>query len=79
MLRKNIYPTQVLIDYYDRKSELLKTAIFSDYKKIDGIWIGGKIVMTNHQNSKKTILQWSEQKIKVGLGKRDFSKRKLKR
>jgi outer membrane lipoprotein-sorting protein len=67
------------IDYYDRKKELLKTATFSEYKKIDGIWRVGKIVMVNHQNDKKTILIWKDDKIKAGLSDRDFDKRELKK
>ncbi len=67
------------IEYYDRKKELLKTAIFSDYKKIDGIWRMGKIEMKNQQNDKSTILTWKEDKIKAGLKDRDFSKRELKK
>jgi len=67
------------VDYYDRKRELLKTAIFSEWKNIDGIYLTGKIEMKNYQNSKQTILQWSNQKIKLNLSEKDFSKRKLKR
>ena len=67
------------VDYYDRKKELLKTATFSDYKKIDGIWRIGKIEMVNHQNDKKTILVWKNETIKNGLSDRDFNKRVLKR
>jgi len=67
------------VEYYDRKKELLKTALFTKWKQIDGIYIMSEIVMSNHQNSKKTILSWSNQKIKLGLSKRDFTKRKLKR
>ena len=67
------------IDYYDRKKELLKTAIFSDYKKIDGIWRVGKIDMKNHQNDKETVLIWKEDKIKSGLKDKDFTKRELKK
>ena len=67
------------IEYYDRKKELLKTATFSGYKKIDGIWRVGKIVMKNHQNDKSTILTWKEDKIKAGLSEKDFQKRMLKR
>ncbi|OPX27531.1 MAG: hypothetical protein B1H07_00975 [Campylobacteraceae bacterium 4484_166] len=67
------------IDYFDRKNELLKTAIFSDWKKIDGIYLMGKIHMTNLQNKKQTILKWSDRQIKVGLTTKDFTKRKLKR
>jgi len=67
------------IDYYDRKGELLKTATFSDYKKVDGVWRVGKIDMKNHQNDKETILIWKEDKIKAGLKNRDFDKRELKK
>ncbi len=67
------------VDYYDRKKEHLKTAIFTEYKNIDGIWRMGKIVMQNHQNSKSTILNWSDDKIKVGLTNKDFTKRRFKR
>jgi len=67
------------VDYYDRKRELLKTALFDDYKKIKGIWRVGKMTMTNHQNGKKTILVWKNEKIKVGLKDKDFHKRVLKK
>ena len=66
------------IEYYDRKKELLKTATFSDYKQIDGIWRVGKIEMRNHQNDKSTILIWKEEKIKAGLSDKEFNKRTLK-
>jgi hypothetical protein len=66
------------VDYYDRKSELLKTAIFSDYKLIDGVWRVGKIEMKNYQNDKSTILIWKEDKVHAGLTDREFNKRMLK-
>ena len=66
------------VDYYDRKNELLKTATFGDYIRIDGVWRIGKITMTNHQNDKSTILVWKEQTIKSGLKENDFHKRVLK-
>ena len=66
------------VEYYDRKSELLKTATFSDYKQIDGVWRVGKIEMKNHQNDKSTILIWKEDKVKAGLTAKEFNKRVLK-
>jgi hypothetical protein len=66
------------VEYYDRKSELLKTATFSDYKQIDGVWRVGKIEMKNHQNDKSTILIWKDEKIKAGLTDKEFNKRVLK-
>jgi hypothetical protein len=67
------------VEYYDRKKELLKTAIFEDYKKIGGVWRIGKITMINHQNDKKTTLVWKDETIKNGLKDRDFHKRVLKK
>ena len=67
------------VDYYDRKNSLLKTAVFSDYKKIDGVWRVGKIDMKNHQNDKETVLIWVKDKIKAGLSDKEFNKRVLKR
>ncbi|CAA6810988.1 MAG: Outer membrane lipoprotein-sorting protein [uncultured Sulfurovum sp.] len=66
------------VAYYDRKSELLKTAIFSDYKQIEGIWRVGKIEMKNHQNDKSTVLTWKDEKVKAGLSAKEFHKRVLK-
>lgn len=67
------------VEYYDRKHELLKTAIFEDYKKISGVWRVGKMTMTNHQNDKKTILVWENETIKNGLKAKNFHKRVLKK
>lgn len=66
------------VDYYDRKKALLKTALFEDYRNVNGVWRIGKITMTNHQNDKKTILVWENEKIDTGLTDRDFHKRVLK-
>jgi hypothetical protein len=65
------------VEYYDRKSELLKTAIFEDYKKISGVWRVGKMTMQNHQNEKKTVLVWKNETIKNGLQEKDFHKKVL--
>ncbi len=67
------------VDYYDRKHELLKTATFDKYKKIDGKWRVAKMTMVNHQNHKKTVLVWKNEKIKLPLKAKDFNKRVLKR
>jgi len=67
------------VDYYDRKKSLLKSAFFTDYKLIDGVYRTGKIQMKNFSNSKESILTWDEESIKNGLTKKDFHKRVLKR
>ena len=66
-------------EFYDRKGELLKVETFHDYRKIDGVYRIGKIIMKNVQNDKSTILIWKDEKIKNGLKSKDFHKRYLKK
>jgi hypothetical protein len=61
------------IDYYDKNDNLLKIALFPDYKKVDGVWRGMKIEMKNVQTKKETILDWVSEKIKVGFTDKDFA------
>lgn len=65
------------VDYYDRKNEPIKTALFEDYKKISGVWRVGKTTMKNNQNGKETILVWKNETIKNGLKEEDFNQRVL--
>lgn len=67
------------IEYYDRKKELLKVAVFEDYQNFGDVVRIGKITMSNVQNDKTTILVWSDQKVKTGLTSKDFHKRYLKK
>ena len=67
------------IEYFDRKHELLKTALFESYENFGDVYRIGKITMKNIQNDKTTILVWSDEKIRNGLKDKDFHKRYLKR
>lgn len=51
------------VEYYDRKGELLKVAVFSDYKKIDKYWRVGKIEVENVQTKKRSILTWTKREL----------------
>lgn len=75
---KNTFLT-LQVDYYDRKKSLLKSAYFTDYKLINGVYRNGKIEMKNFSNSKSSILKWDEETIKNGLSAKDFHKRVLKK
>lgn len=67
-------------EYYDRKNELLKTLIPTDYKQyLDHYWRPGKMEMVNHQNGKSTILEWKNYTFKTGLSDNDFKSQTLKR
>lgn len=73
----------VKIEYYDRKSELLKVAEFSNWKgyTVGGkkMWRSNKIHMKNVQTKKESIFEWKERKIGVKHKTREFNKNSLKR
>jgi len=66
------------VEYYDRKRELLKRAIFKNYKKIKDIWRFGSIDMENLQTKKRTVILVTNESLKNGLKEKDFTKRYLK-
>lgn len=68
------------IDFYDRKDALLKTLIFSDYKKyLDRFWRSHLQTMMNHQTGKSTIMEVSDIRFATGLNEKDFNQNSLKR
>lgn len=68
------------IEFYDRKNDLLKTLVNSDYQQYLGqYWRAGEMTMENHQTGKSTILKWQDYKFKNGLADKDFSRNSLKR
>lgn len=69
----------IKIEFYDRKNALLKTLDFSNYNEHNGYWRADKFVMQNHLTGKKTILNWSNYEVGVGLNENDFSQNALKR
>ncbi|MFV2082393.1 MAG: outer membrane lipoprotein-sorting protein, partial [bacterium] len=67
-------------DYYDRKDSLLKTLLFTGYRRyLNKYWRPDEMYMVNHQNGKSTLLVWTNYKFRTGLKDRDFSKNSLKR
>jgi hypothetical protein len=68
------------IDFYDRKSTLLKTLTYHGYKQyLDKYWRSGKMAMVNHQTGKSTDLLWEAYEFATGLSESDFSQNSLKR
>lgn len=67
------------IEFFDRKDSLLKTLEFSDYREYGGYWRAHQFRMENHQTGKKTVLNWQDYKLGVGLNERDFNQNALKR
>lgn len=69
----------VKIEYYDRKNTLLKTLIFSGYQEHNGYWRASQMYMENHQNGKKTTLNWNNYQFGTGVSDKDFNKNALSR
>jgi hypothetical protein len=57
------YMNPLKVEYYDRKGDLLKVAMFHDYQKIETWWRVGRIEMENVQTLKKSILTWNVRKL----------------
>jgi len=78
-IRKDNYQFKQ-VDYYDRKSEILKIAYYDDLKLHNGKhWRPTKIRMKNFQSRKETIVEFTNTQIGVGLKESLFSKRALKK
>ncbi len=68
------------IDFYDRKSSLLKTLTYKGYKKYpNNKWRPAEMLMENHQNNKSTSLVWDNYEFNQNIKDRDFDKNALKR
>jgi outer membrane lipoprotein-sorting protein len=75
---QEIYQTHK-VEFYDRKGELLKTLIPSDYRNYDGIWRSQRLSMVNAQSGKQTELIFDEYSFKNGLDSNDFEQGVLTR
>ena len=75
---QTIYQARKL-EFYDRRGELLKTLILSDFREYDGIWRAHKLSMVNHRTGKETDLVYDAYEFKTGLDKNDFQQGVLTR
>jgi predicted RND superfamily exporter protein/outer membrane lipoprotein-sorting protein len=70
----------VRVEYFDRKGSPLKVLEASDFRKFLGHWWRPMhMVMTNQQNGKSTVIDWSQVHFHVGLAARDFDTNSLQR
>ena len=68
------------VEFYDRRGDLLKTLVLSDYREYaGGFWRAHKLAMVNHQTGKSTDLLYSDYQFQTGLSEQDFVKGVLKR
>lgn len=66
------YRQPLKIEYYDRKGELLKVALFNGYKKLKKWWRVHEIRMKNVQTRKSSIIKWSLRELTSELSEADF-------
>jgi len=67
------------VDYYDRRSELLKTLTAKDYKQYEGkYWRPSNMEMLNHQTGRSTALEWKNIKFNNGFAAREFEPNALR-
>ena len=68
------------IDFYDRRDALLKTLTYHAYGQYLGqYWRPDLMAMENHQNGKRTNLEFSEWTFAAGLSDGDFTPTRLRR
>lgn len=68
------------VDYYDRKESLLKTMEADNFALyLEKYWRPGKMLMTNHQTGKKTILNNHNYHFRTGLSDSDFTRNSIQR
>ncbi len=76
--KERFIPLKVV--FYDRKDALYKTLVFEEYKQyLDKYWRAQRMIMTNHQTKKSTLLTWSDYQFNNGFTDSDFTKNTLKR
>lgn len=71
------YNHPLKIEYFDKKSELLKTSEFSKFNKMGRWWFYDKIHMKNVQTKKSSVLTWSDRKVEIKFSNSDFDSKKL--
>jgi len=67
-------------DFFDRKSELMKTLTLDTYQQYEGrFWRAARMKMVNHQNGKETLLVFRNYRFRNGLSEGDFDRASLER
>lgn len=69
----------VKVDYWDAKNNLLKTALISDIRKIDGVWTRHKREIKNNLTGHRSLFIFSNVDYKNDISENLFSKQSLVR
>ena len=72
-VNKDNYQT-VKIDYYDKKGDVLKTQVMDQWEKYgEQYWRPLRLVMDNHVNHKKTVINLTPYRVGIDVDRRMFS------
>ncbi|MBN2803035.1 MAG: outer membrane lipoprotein-sorting protein [Deltaproteobacteria bacterium] len=63
--------------YFDSYGEKFKELVFDDYKKVSGVWVPYKYIMTNLQDGGKTVVTVANAEININLENSLFSESSL--
>jgi outer membrane lipoprotein-sorting protein len=75
---KNMYEARK-IEYFDRKDELMKTLLLTDYHQyLERYWRPNSLFMENHQSGKSTTLLRNSYVFKTSISASDFTENALK-
>jgi len=66
-------------DFFDRKNSLLKVMTFDGHQKYGTTWRSGKIAVENLQTKKKSVIDFTNRKMRSGLSADLFTERNLQR
>jgi hypothetical protein len=69
----------VQADFWDLKSEPLKTLVAEDIRQVDGIWTRHKLTMSNHQTGHTTELLFADVDYQTPIDEGLFTQQALKR
>ncbi|MET0984594.1 MAG: outer membrane lipoprotein-sorting protein [Steroidobacteraceae bacterium] len=68
----------VKVDYFNRRGDHLKTMVASDFKKyLDRFWYPDRMLMTNHQSGRSTVLEYKNYRFRNGFTEREFDQASL--
>lgn len=59
-------------EFYDKKGQLYKKRVMSNYKKVDGFWRAEKITVTNVQTNKASVIEYRDNKVRLSLPEKNF-------
>jgi len=65
------------VDYFDSNGVHRRTLLITGYQLVDGFWRAMHMEMAEAEDGGRTVLDWSELRLGIGLSARDFDPARL--